>query len=65
MTLDDIDHLYEATQHVAVTPQCREDHYQRAQAHALVDIAQSLRVLKDYITAPPIRFVVGNNEGVI
>jgi hypothetical protein len=33
-----------------------------AQLYVLVDIAESLRVLKDYITAPPIRFVLGKEE---
>lgn len=40
-----IDHLYEATQHVRATPLNPQDHFQRAQAHALVDIAKSLRKL--------------------
>ncbi|ATN92169.1 hypothetical protein SEA_TIPSYTHETREX_39 [Mycobacterium phage TipsytheTRex] len=32
-----------------------------AEAYALIDIAESLRVIKDYVTAPPIRYII--NEG--
>ncbi|AGY37048.1 hypothetical protein FREDWARD_41 [Mycobacterium phage Fredward] len=33
-----------------------------AEAYALIDIAESLRVIKDYITAPPIIFNI-DSEG--
>lgn len=41
--IDDIDHLHEAREHVQASPQSREDHYRRAQAHALIAIAEELR----------------------
>lgn len=44
---DDIDHLYEATQHVGATPASVQDHYQRAKAHALIAIGQELRRLNE------------------
>ncbi|QGJ94805.1 hypothetical protein SEA_BLINN1_44 [Mycobacterium phage Blinn1] len=31
-----------------------------AAALALIDIAESLRTIKDYVTAPPIRYVIGD-----
>ncbi|AYD86970.1 hypothetical protein SEA_NEARLYHEADLESS_41 [Mycobacterium phage NearlyHeadless] len=34
-----------------------------AEAYALIDIAESLRVIKDYVTASPIRFII-NDEGI-
>lgn len=34
-----------------------------AEAYALIDIAESLRTIKEYITAPPIRYVI-NTVGV-
>ncbi|AFM54932.1 hypothetical protein FGG51_gp066 [Mycobacterium phage Astro] len=34
-----------------------------AEAYALIDIAESLRVIKDYVTATPIRFII-NDEGI-
>jgi len=37
------DHLHEARKHVQVSPQSREDHLMRAQAHALIAIAEELR----------------------
>jgi hypothetical protein len=41
--MDDIDHLFEAMQHVRATPLNPQDHFQRAQAHALIAIAEELR----------------------
>lgn len=37
------DHLHEAREHVRATPANPEDHFQRAQAHALIAIAEELR----------------------
>ncbi|AXQ63547.1 hypothetical protein SEA_DIXON_41 [Mycobacterium phage Dixon] len=61
--MGDIDQLHESTQHVIATPQDPTDHFLRSQAHALIDIAESLRVIKDYVTASPIRFII-NDEGI-
>ncbi|AEK08688.1 hypothetical protein FGG22_gp073 [Mycobacterium phage Hammer] len=33
-----------------------------AEAYALIDIAESLRTIKDYVTAPPIRYVIGDGH---
>ncbi|ALF00909.1 hypothetical protein SEA_JSQUARED_41 [Mycobacterium phage Jsquared] len=44
------DYLAEAKRRVA--------HHSDAEAYALIDIAESLRVIKDYVTAPPIRYVL-------
>ena len=41
--MDEIDHLHEAKQHVLSTPLCVDHHFQRAQAHALIAIAEALR----------------------
>lgn len=40
---DDIDHLHEAKAHVSATPYTSEHHFQRAQAHALIAIAEELK----------------------
>lgn len=45
---DDIDHLYEATQHVNATPANPGDHFQRAQGHALIAIAKELRRINEH-----------------
>lgn len=44
------DYLKEAKRRIAL----RSD----AEAYALIDIAESLRVIKEYVTAPPIRYTV-------
>lgn len=48
--MSDIDHLHEAAQHTAVTPTTVDHHLNRAQAHALIAIAEELRKINN----PPV-----------
>lgn len=50
---DEIDHLFEATQHVRATPLQPSDHFIRSQAHALIAIAQELKRFNDRQENPP------------
>ncbi|QAY12935.1 hypothetical protein KIP54_gp59 [Mycobacterium phage JewelBug] len=49
-----IDYLSEAKRRMGVLSD--------AEAYALIDIAESLRVIKEYVTAPPIRYVIGDGH---